>query len=107
MSYNRQSGARTRKQALAMIAARNGQLYEIAGRLTLRNPGMRDQAIKGFGSATINACIGMDWLMRAERDAGVVKIITTVAGDAELRRPYQPTHVRLQRLRDAERRSGL
>jgi len=107
VSYNGQRGQRTQKQALAMIAARNGQLYELAGRLTLRNPGQRDQAVRMFGAGTINACLAIGWLMRADHGEGVVKIITTIAGDAELRRPFLPTHVRLQRQRDFERRGGL
>lgn len=107
MSYDRQPCQRTEKQALAMMAARNNQLYEISGKLVLRTPGLRDQPVKSFSPAIVGACVGRGWLMRHDHGQGVIRITTTIAGDAEMRRPFQPTFRRLQRLRDSERRGGL
>ncbi len=107
MSYDREPCRRTEKQALAMIAARNNQLHEIRGTLVLRTPGLRDQPVKSFSRAVVDNCVKLGWLMRHDHGEGVIRITTTVAGDAELRRPFTPTFQRLARLRQYERRGGL
>lgn len=90
-----EKGQRTPKQALAMNLARRGQLYEKSGQLVLRYQGQPDRPIKMFSQATVKACIGQGWLMRLSHDGeepGLERIITTVAGDAEMRRPYRGPH---------------
>jgi hypothetical protein len=88
-------GQRTPKQALAMNLARRGELYEKSGQLVLRYQGQPDRPIKNFAKQTVTSCIAAGWLMRISQgsaEPGLERIITTVAGDAEMRRPYRGPH---------------
>lgn len=79
---------RTKTQALALVSARSGKLFQVSGQLVIRNEG-RATPVRLFSKVAIDQCDRAGWLCFIPQSDGSLRILTSPAGDAELARPLR------------------